>query len=155
MDKIIIRKAEEEDLQQVQQLDRELFESDSRFDAFLDTSWPDTEKEKKTLLKAIQGRNGACYLAESSGEIIGYITFNLLHEGWRKVKQAAVRNIFVKQGYRGSGVGRKLMAEFEKWSRLKKVRRGVVQMYFHNKQAEMFYKSNGFSPRITSLEIEF
>jgi len=104
------------------------------------------------FLKNINDLNKLYYLAESQdGEIIGYISCHvelLLHHCG---KVAEIQELFVKQGFRNLGVGKKLVAHIELL--IKKMGCISFEVTAQNKRmnTHAFYKNVGF----TSSHLKF
>ena len=74
MNDITVRLAKPEDFKQVQELNHQLFLSDSRHFDDLNTNWPYEEGESY-FRKRIAGEGGVCFVAERDGVVAGYEQF--------------------------------------------------------------------------------
>ena len=150
---INIRRAKIEELKIIQDLNHDLFASDSKRDQFLNHNWP-YKDGKKYFKKKILDPNNICLVAELNDEIVGYLAGEVLEtESWRPVKRTELQNMFVKSQFRSKGVGKLLVGEFLKWSKSKGAQRALVVAYSTNDRAIEFYKRNGFEPESLSLEV--
>ncbi len=155
MNGIIIRKAKIEELKTVQDLNHDLFDSDSTRDKYMDHNWPYVDG-KEYFSKRITDDNSICLVAEIDNEIVGYLAGAIMEvESWRPVKRTELENMFVKEEFRSSGIGAKLVNEFFNWSKTKGVQRSLVVAYATNEKAIKFYQKMGFDPESVSLEIEY
>lgn len=148
-----IRKAYIKDLLPIQKLGTELMKSDLRFDPGSVVDWYHTNEGEKYLLKRIRGRKGICLLAEQDNEIVGYLTGAISSvQTFRPYKRAEIDNLYIKEPYRGTGIGTMLINAFAKWSNEKEVERIFLHVKAHNMEAIEFYKKYGLVER--SLEME-
>jgi GNAT superfamily N-acetyltransferase len=151
--KVIIRRARYSDLSRLQELGTELMLSDKVFDPLLNEQWYFEDEGKQYLLKNIRGRNRVCFLAVVQNEIIGYATGSILKEdAWRRIKRAELVNLIVTRKYRNHGAGHLLMAAFKGWGTSKGAKRFKVIASAPNKDAIRFYKDNGFTAQLLTLE---
>ncbi len=149
---VIIRKAEKKELSIIQDLNHELFISDSESDPLLQLDWP--YKDGITYFKSrISGEKGVCFVAELKGEVVGYLAGALSDfESWRLETRAELENMYVKDQYRGQGVGSLLIEEFRKWAKENNAHKLFLSVYARNSSAQRFYEKNGFL--ITNLFME-
>ncbi|OGM31142.1 hypothetical protein A2803_01555 [Candidatus Woesebacteria bacterium RIFCSPHIGHO2_01_FULL_44_21] len=153
--KVKVRRANESELHIIQELNHELFESDGKRDKYLNHNWP-YEDGEKYFVKRISKPDCICLVAEVDNQVVGYLAGALMEtDNWRPVKRTELENMFVKEKFRGKGVGKKLVEEFLKWSEGKKVKKVMVSAYTTNEKAIKFYKREGLIPQSLSLEIEF
>lgn len=147
-----IRKASSGDLARIQELNHQLFKHDSDWITHLNFDWPYKEG-KAYFQKRIEG-DGICLVAEDAGKLAGYMTGSLKDaESWRHVRMTELDTIFVDEKYRGSGVGKALVANFVSWSRQQGVQKIYVEASAPNENAINFYKSLGFEPYTLALEM--
>ncbi|WP_324736334.1 GNAT family N-acetyltransferase [Thermococcus sp. SY098] len=86
----------------------------------------------ETYLKAIRNSGGDIFLYENKGEI-ELLPFN---------GKAHIHVLWVQEGYRGKGIGSKLLAFAEEWAK----KRGLkgLSVIPEDKNAMRFYEKNGF-----------
>ena len=153
---MLVRRAKMEDLGTIQQLGFELLDFERRnWDASLDVGWPFSEAGKKKYEEAI--REKFVVLAENRGEAVGYLIGKITKRDVgdaRKICQAQLENIFVREGSRGVGTGAKLMSEFKEYCENEGVDRLNVSVLAQNEQAIKFYEKVGFMPRSLNLSLE-
>lgn len=153
--KIVIRKAREDELKIVQELNQQLFEHDQPFDETLKMDWPYSEEGIKFFSDRISGKGGVCFVAEVDGEVVGYLAGQVCwSEPYRSVTRTELENTLVREDYRGQKIGEKLFEEFIKWSSQQKVQRIKVSAYAGNERAIKFYQRVGFRPYALELEYE-
>lgn len=153
---VIIRKAKEEELRTIQELNHELFLHDKEFDSSLNMRWPFEKIGEEYFKDRISGKEGVCFVAVVDGEIVGYLAGGMRKPySYRTVKvQSELENTLVKENFRGKGIGEKLFREFVKWSRKMGAERITVSASFDNRNAIKFYKKVGFEDYATELEYE-
>lgn len=153
MAKIRIRKAQLKDLDKICELNLLLFKEDYRRDKTLNLNWT-FSKEGKAFYKGMITKPDHCALvAESEGEIVGYIVGNLKEEPIRiKAKYAELEDMLVLPKFRNQGIGSKLLEEFISWCKRKKVNYLSAKVTAKNRQAVKFYKEHGFKDYILTLE---
>ena len=150
-----IREATIEDLKDIQTLNLRLFEREcERFDNTLDTEWTFGEKGTKYFKKKITGKDDLALVATIDNKIIGYLVAAKYRAyNFRTVKYLAeIENMLVLNEYRGMKIGAKLVEEFIKWAKEKKVDRITVTASAGNVKAINFYRKVGFEDYDITLE---
>lgn len=104
-----------------------------------------TENEaKERLTKIIKQRDQAIFVAEHVGEIIlGFAYIVLIYElinGY----QARLEGLVTDENARGIGLGRKLMAEVEKWAKKKGSKTLKFVSNIKRTEAHGFYEKIGY-----------
>jgi GNAT superfamily N-acetyltransferase len=84
-----------------------------------------------------------CYLAEDNGKIIGMSLYYFAYYTWVG-KSLYLDDLFVKEEYRGKGVGKILMQKMMDVAREEKCNRLRLQVLRDNYNAIEFYKKTGF-----------
>ena len=149
-----IRKAKEKDIGEIVELNYALFQEDAgQRDPFMNLNWPREEGDEH-FSRLVSGDHSVCLLAEIDGKIVGYLAgYTMDATSLRPVNLAELESMFVRQEFRGQGVGTALANEFMKWSKQKGAQRVSVTAYAANEKAVEFYKGLGFEPRNLSLEL--
>lgn len=147
MSSINIRLAKPDDLKQVQELNHQLFLSDSRHFKDLNTNWPYEEGEEY-FLKRIAGKEGVCFVAEQDETLIGYVIGGWSHLNFSayKGRRAELENICVDENSRGQGIGSMLVKELYQWCKQNNATYVMVDVFSPNIQAYKFYEKQGFTP---------
>jgi len=147
MNDITVRLAKPEDFKQVQELNHQLFLSDSRHFDDLNTNWPYEEGEGY-FLKRIAGEEGVCLVAERDGAVIGYVMGGWSHLNFSayKGKRAELENICVAEEERSHGVGALLVTALLDWAKQNGATHVMVDAYAPNLRAIKFYETQGFTP---------
>ena len=104
---------------------------------------PTTESEARMISEMNRASNSLFLVAEADGRIVGQLT---LQGGKRRnVRHATTLGITVGRGYRGRGIGRRLMAYAIDWARAGGVvTRIELNVFVRNSNAIRLYESCGF-----------
>ena len=152
MENIKIRKANIDDLFEIQKLNKELFELESNnFDSTLITEWPLTQEGKEYFESAII--NDIVIVASVDKKIVGYLagTFNSQYS-YNNITQAELDNMCIMNEYRKLGIGTKLFEEFKKICKENGINEIKVEASYNNINAIEFYKRNGFKEAELTLK---
>lgn len=151
---IIIRKAKEEELKIIQDLNAALFKEDAGpRDPFVNLNWPYEEFGTNYFKDHLVNPNKIVLVAQIDGEITGYLAGTTGEmESWRSIKRGEVQDMYVRPEYRSLGIGNKLMKEFFDWCKEKGDKKVVVHTYDSNERGINFYKKCGFKPYSRALE---
>ncbi len=149
---IIIRKANIDDLFEIQKLNKELFELESNnFDSTIITEWPLTQEGKEYFENAI--RNNIVLVACDNQIIVGYLIGTLYSQySYNNTVQAELDNMCIMNEYRKLGIGSKLFEEFKKICKENKINEIKVVASYNNLNAIEFYKRNGFKEAELTLK---
>ena len=153
--KVSIRRATLKDLGTIQGLNNRLFKKEYReYDKSLVLGWPYTKIGKKYFSARIKKNDGFAFVAEVDDKIIGYLVGGLEKPlTWKKWKKVAeLENMLVLKGHRGLGIGTKLIKEFLKWCKEKKVENVRTVASHQNLRGINFYKKLGFKETEVTLE---
>jgi len=156
MDKVVIRKAKEDDLKDIQELSQQLFIHDQEFIPYLDMNWSYEGIGVNYFKDKISGKTGVCFIADVDGKIVGYLTGGLVKsDSWRTiVKMTELDSMIVADKFRGQKIGKILFEQFMKWSKSIKAERIKVRASAGNFNAIKFYEKIGFVQYATELEQE-
>ncbi len=143
-----IRKATIKDYEAVYQLIKQL-------DGFHRRAFPDliksTTKKNRSLewyKKIIDDKKQILILGYEDDSIIGFAQAELVipepHPILNKVKQINLHDIVINEKYRGSGCGKRLYLEIEKFAKINKTKEIVLNVWLFNQHAIRFYKRCGF-----------
>jgi GNAT superfamily N-acetyltransferase len=90
---------------------------------------------------ALLAEDGACLLLAADGtERLGYLLGFRHLTFYANGPVAWVEEVFVRDQYRGLGVGRVLMSAFEQWA----ARRGCARVVLSTRRAASFYRALGY-----------
>jgi diamine N-acetyltransferase len=151
-----IRFAVDEDLHEIQRLNKALFDYEhANFDKTFNLDWTMGEHGNAYFSKSIKDENACSIVAIDGDVIIGYLV------GWIKkgpipfrifTKQAEIDNMYVEEGHRGKSVGKQLIDTFYDWAKKRGVDNIRVVALSGNARAISFYKKCGFIDFETVLE---
>jgi ribosomal protein S18 acetylase RimI-like enzyme len=152
--KISIRKAHEDELKSIQDLNHKLFLWDYDRDPTLNINWPYEKAGEEYFRKKISGESGVCFVAVAGSGVVGYLAGYMFEKiaAYDTVKRSELDNIFVEEEFRGQGVGKLLVEEFLAWSKFNGATSTVVSAYSLNERAIEFYERVGFKPLVLKLE---
>lgn len=138
---ITIRDAQPDDVETLVELLQELFAIEADFAA-------DASRQRKGLLMLLDGcgKHRCLKVAQVDDQVVGMCSVQAListaEGGW----VALVEDMVVNAQYRGTGVGRRLMADIELWAK----RRGMTRLQLladrTNFDALGFYDKMGWCP---------
>ena len=144
MEKVLIRKANLEDLNAIQELNNNLFELEfNNFDDTLKVGWP-FEKEGKEYFENMLNSE-IVFVAEVEEKIVGYLAGSICEEvSYITETFAELDNMCIDDNYRRYGIGTLLMDEFKKHCKEKNMQNIKVTASAKNSRAIQFYMKNGF-----------
>jgi len=119
---MIIRRAEIDDLQRIQELNLLLFQKEIKeYDDTLNETWTFSEIGTNYYSEKITSSDGFVAVAEIDGQIVGYLVGGISESpSYRKInKIAELENMLVLEKFRGKGCGSRLIESFIQWSREK------------------------------------
>ena len=144
-----------QDLDEVLRLNDQLMKKEYRdYDKTLNLNWVYSEVGINYFRGRILNEDGCVFVAKIDSKTVGYICGGIRRkEAFRTVdKMAEIENMFVLEGYRGQGIGTRLVEAFKDWCKEQKVERIMVEAFYLNKRAIRFYKKQLFTERAVELE---
>jgi len=139
-----IRKATQNDLRKVQELNLMLFQWDSQFDNALNMEWTFGKVGESYFRDMIQ--NEFVVVAQAQDNVVGYLAGSLHNEKHYSTEiYAELDNMFVLEEWRKHGVGKALIQEFFNQCEVKGIKAIRVTASAKNQGAIEFYKRNGFT----------
>jgi ribosomal protein S18 acetylase RimI-like enzyme len=138
---ITVRDAQPDDVESLVELLQELFAIEADFTA-------DTSQQRKGLLLLLDGcgKHRCLKVAQVDDQVVGMCSAQAListaEGGW----VALVEDMVVSASYRGTGVGRRLMAAIEIWARQRGMTRLQLLADRTNFAALDFYDKMGWCP---------
>ncbi len=143
---IIIRKAEERDLQEIQEMSQKLIEYENEIiekPYMVRLDWSLSRDGKEYFEKAI--KENSIFVAQIQENIAGYIFFYTENQKNHETEQLAeIENLFVKKEYRGNGIGKKLLDTAKYIIRKQNIKYVKLNTLADNKRAIDIYKRSGF-----------
>lgn len=151
-----IRKATIKDLSAIQDLGLGLFRDPSgATEKHADHKWARDERGEKYYAAHIKDPNKLCLVAETDGEVVGYLTGEPNPPvDWRPITTYELESFFVKPEYRSQGAGAEMVKQFAQWAKGNGAVTVRVSAYSANKRGIEFYKKVGFVPESQTLEKE-
>lgn|SRR3989344_420624 len=157
-EKITIRKAKQSDLKAISELDLEFAKSQyNSYDKTLNLNWTYSRSGQRYLKKRMSRGDSLLKVALSDrGEIIAYASGGIIkpHPLSIKARYAELESIFIKDEYRGSGLGRKLTEDFIRWCRKIKVDFINLAVARENEKVINLYKKLGFRESYSVMEMD-
>lgn len=144
MDKIFIRRAVLDDIDDIIKLNKMLFDLEfDNFDNTLDTNRPMSNEGINYYREAIV--NDITLVAVNNNTIVGYLIWTLNSElSYNTVKQAELNNMCVLEQYRQCGIGTKLFNEFKNMCKENHIEEIKVTASYDNINAINFYRKSWF-----------
>lgn len=142
---VIIRKATENDLKAVQELNYKLFdlEFSNDFDPALNMEWTFSEKGEKYFKGLIE--DGTVWVAVDNDRVIGYLAGSIDGKPSYATKSLAeLENFYIDEEYRRQGIGKKLVQKLKNYCIDQGIEEMKVTASSKNINAREFYKNNGF-----------
>ena len=104
--------------------------------------------QKRAISKDMKKRKNAFFVAEEKGELAGFISGCIQEDPPVVVERekGQIWAFYVKEEFRGRGIGKKLFAEMKKWFRKKKVKTARLYVVKCNVGAKRMYEKLGFEP---------
>ena len=148
-----VRRAGADDVADIVELSSALFREDAgQRDPFTNLGWPE-EEGWEYFAGLVAGDLSLCLLAGSADGVVGYLAGYVRERTvLRPVKVAELESMYVQGGYRGQGVGARMVDEFLEWAALRGAERALVTAYAANELAIRFYRGMGFRPKSVFLE---
>lgn len=154
MNDIIIRKAQLEDLNIIQNLNNELFKLEKeKYDSTLVQDWPLSEVGKQYFEDLII--NHYVIVAEKDDKIVGYLAGSINEKGsYEEIQYGEINNMLVDNNFRGLGIGKLLIDKFKQYCKDNNINNLKVVASAKNIKAIEFYKKNGFNDFDITLTTE-
>jgi len=111
---------------------------------------------KQGLDEAMRDDLGRMVVATLNGEVIGFAHGQVSRRtDYRPNVVGTISKIFVQKGFRGRGVGRRLVEGLYQFFHMKNVEEVTLRFVIGNREAEEFWRGLGFKPVITSANAHF
>ena len=155
--KLVIRKAEISDLNAIISLRTELLEYECSLlenDEF-NISWIGSEKGREDTKYFILDDNALTFIVYMDDLPIGFICGELeKKKSWERIGYFYLTNLFVKEEYRGKGIGYLLLDNFKNevfnkfWGKVQRIK---LSCSYNNKDSISFYEEFGFKKNVIEL----
>jgi len=143
---MIVKKAKKEDFEHYSKLEKEFYNYHKKYNTFLQDINPKKRNIKKEFYDLIKEQNFFRFVMEGN-KTIGYI-YGIIkkveenEKNWRK--KGELNSIIITKKYRKKGVAKKLVKEFFKWLKNKKIRYVETSCNIKNNTMIKFNKKIGF-----------
>jgi len=107
----------------------------------------DPQRDKTYWRKSIENVDATTFVAETSGEILGFVTVDVAtekHAQLQPMRFARVGSICVAESARGRGIGRELMKRAEQWAAANGAVDVRLNVWAFNKSALRLYEELGY-----------
>lgn len=145
MNEYIIRLAEAEDIQTIQQLSQELMEhekSNSTKEYMFNMNWALTEQGYNNYKSNIE--HDWIYVACVDDKIIGYMTCWInKKKPWIEYDVLEIGNLYIQTDYRRLGIGTELINKAKSLCKNNGIRFLKIEVLEDNKEAQRFYQKHG------------
>ena len=152
-----IRVAEEKDWGDIKAMLEEIHRFESQFDPTYLVDEETAEVLEKWIKKGTK-KDGVVFVAEKDGEILGFACGWITKRPEHLYKERLMGDfcyLFVKEEYRGKGIGRKLAETMLDFFRKKGVRFVVLETHLKNERARELYRELGFEEISVNLVHDF
>jgi ribosomal-protein-alanine N-acetyltransferase len=160
---IVIRKARLKDIDTLISLENELYDNqveylrESKSQNLDDFSLKNNSNTllKQFILTTIRSKNGLVLIAEFDKKIAGYLIIIIKKNIpiFKLEKLAEITDIYIKEEFRGKGIGKKLRDEVLKWCKIKKISSITLDMLPNNIHAKMIYEKWGFDEFLIEMRM--
>jgi GNAT superfamily N-acetyltransferase len=101
---------------------------------------------RKFLKKWIRSQDAQVFVAELNGSIEGFMmaTINKIASVYEHEKEIHIEGIFIREGFRKKGIGKKFLQAAEEWAKKKGIFSIGLTVLIKNKDASSAYKKLGF-----------
>ncbi|MBN2122456.1 GNAT family N-acetyltransferase [Candidatus Micrarchaeota archaeon] len=144
-----IRKAKKADLENLAELSHELFKNQIKncsVDFRLKKNFRSIQK--KEFLEKLRDKTCVFFVAEVGKELAGFVLGHTERESgvFENRLKGNVDQFYVRESFRGKGIGKKLFAQIKEWFKKKKAPSIRIHVAKCNVGAKRMYESLGFGP---------
>ncbi|KMK75625.1 GNAT family N-acetyltransferase [Alkalihalobacillus pseudalcaliphilus] len=143
-----IRKFEEKDHSDILELAKRF--NNIYYMSFRDESLM-CKKQEELAVQAVNNNKENIYIAEESGDFLGYIELNIQEDFFTNRKQAYVSAIAVTEKGEGKGIGKVLMKKAEEWAVNQELSEVILDVFLSNKRAIGLYEHLGYQQEIVKM----
>ena len=138
---MIIRKAEEKDVKELNWLLTSLIRDERKYDSSINENF-----EVKNMYENYINDLTKCLLvAEDNNIIVGYIYGKIIENDESSNNNTALLDaLYIDPDYRKKGIGNALIDAFKKWSINNSIEKLLVNVWSSNTSAQKLYEKNGF-----------
>lgn len=145
MEKLKIRKATKEDINQICEVAKQLWDTEKVFFDNIQDSYYEKEAAQKDIQKCIMNKKGIFLVAEKDNQIIAFIEGHIIDDlDSYKEKISYINRLVVDENYRKKGIGQLLIDEYGKRSKKRGCKYLKLNAFENNTPAVKLYKNIGF-----------
>ncbi|MBC6485982.1 acetyltransferase [Aeromonas hydrophila] len=141
-----IRKAQEQDIDAILELNRQIGEI--HFEQAPQVFCPPSPEERAFLLAAIATEGRLFCVAEQEGAVVGFLTARIdINETipfLSKEPICRIGTVVVDEGYRSQGIGKALIAHCDEWGKVQGAHQIRLEVMAFNERAKALYEALGF-----------
>lgn len=111
------------------------------------------ESYTEDMLKKVKEQGGKVFVAEDNKKVVGFVA-GIIDEqseidklGHKVMKYGDILDLFVEEEFRGTGIGKELMSEMEKYFRNQNCEAIMIGVFGPNQKARKFYEQLGYIDR--------
>jgi GNAT superfamily N-acetyltransferase len=151
---INIRFAQPSDIEPLRSLNTQIFNAiNQACDSDLIPNIAETEAGLKWMTTMVNRKDdGCCFVAESDGQLVGYVSGLKMDQFYRQSRWFEIDNLGVIEALRGQGIGKQLLNHAFTFAKDHGYQKVHVLCYAANKPACDFYLNQGFSQIDVSFE---
>ncbi len=101
-----------------------------------------TLEEQMKIIEGVQKNGDPMFLVETDEEIVGFLGGR--RGGCNRAKHTVYIAMGMVEGYRGQGIGRKLMEQLDRWNVENDIARSELTVMCHNERAVRLYEGMGY-----------
>jgi GNAT superfamily N-acetyltransferase len=152
---IVVEKAKEEDIKDIQEMCHTLMTHVKQWSPTLDENWILGEEGEEYIRSSITGEDGTVLKAVVDNKPAGFVLGSTREKPYRlERKFAEIDFFYVNSDYRRHGVGTSLMDGLSSWCKEKDVKVLLVETTYNNVDGQAFYRTKGFHNQELVLEKE-
>ena len=151
-----IREAREKDVDAILELVKKLADYHRRIDKDYRPGKKLPRGYKNRFLEIIRKKNSKIVVAENGGKIVGYFSGKIEKAKPYLIfkRMGKISNAFIEEGYRGKGIGKKMLDFLIKWFKKKGIECVEVSVDLRNKIGVNFWKKSGFKGYIKKMKLK-
>lgn len=144
----IIRKANENDISCIAEMEREICEISFQENAITDILF-----HEKRLLKAMFSNNEGMYVVESENQIMGWLWMDAKENFLTKERYINFRSFYIDEKIRGTKIVNQLLQKGFEYARKVNAKKIVGKVFVENIPMRAIYKNAGFHATHLTMEI--
>lgn len=114
-------------------------------------------RQRERIARFVDGDDAELFVAEINRDIVGLATIQISSSPdapmFRPGRHAYMDNLVVNRDFRGSGIGKMLLARVTEWTRSRNLQCIEISVWMDNDVGLSFFTSNGFTPRCQRMQL--